>query len=284
MTVAVIEGRLELDAWRQESQRQGWTVGFVPTMGGLHEGHLTLVDRARHRYDKVVVSIFVNPTQFAPGEDYLAYPRELEKDRHLLDQSGCDLLFCPEVSLIYPHGHTTCVEVGPLGSDLCGASRPGHFRGVATVVAILLNLVRPHGLFLGLKDYQQYILLSQMVRDLAMPVVVEGVATVREENGLALSSRNRYLTSAQREQATALYQAMLTAQKLLRLGEQQPVLLEQSAREVLHQAGIHHIDYVAVRQAGTLERIVQIEADPIILIAVRVGKARLIDNMLLTRQ
>ncbi|MBF0588810.1 MAG: pantoate--beta-alanine ligase [Magnetococcales bacterium] len=278
----IIADRQTLNHWMNGCAKEGERVGFVPTMGALHAGHLSLVREARKQCRRTIVSIFVNPTQFGPGEDFGHYPRTFEADRDLLEKAGCDAIFLPEVETIYPPGGQTVVAVEPLGSQLCGAARPGHFQGVATVVMILFNLVRPQVAYFGLKDYQQYTLIRQMVRDLAMPLEVVGVPTVRERDGLALSSRNRYLTEAERLQASALFRAMNRAQDHYRKGESDPRQLEQSAREVLLESGIDRIDYVAVREAETLQERECIETPPVILIAVRVGKARLIDNMVLS--
>ncbi|MBF0310053.1 MAG: pantoate--beta-alanine ligase [Magnetococcales bacterium] len=274
--------RAALDAALEPRRRAGKRIGFVPTMGALHEGHLTLVRQARANCDLVVASIFVNPTQFGPGEDFNRYPREEEADRRLLESAGCDLLFLPSVEEIYPSGQQTRVEVEPLGSELCGAFRPGHFRGVATVVAILLHQVAPQLLFLGLKDRQQFILLRRMVRDLSMPVEVRGVATVREADGLAMSSRNRYLDARARHQATGLYRALQSASSSWRAGVRDVAFLEAVGREILHDAGIERIDYVAVRDVEHLAPLQGSEEDGLMLIAAHVGQARLIDNMRLS--
>lgn len=278
----IITDRQTLDDWLSDRQRLQERVGFVPTMGALHRGHLSLVSASQKGCERTIVSVFVNPTQFGPGEDFGRYPRTFDEDCVLLEKIGCDALFCPDVETIYPPGGQTVIQVEPLGSQLCGVMRPGHFQGVATVVAILFHLVRPHQAFFGLKDYQQFTLIRQMVRDLALPVEVVGVPTVREEGGLALSSRNRYLTSEERQQATALYRALVGAQSRYQEGERDVRRLEEGARAVLVGSGINQIDYVAVRDGKTLASWDQITADPVLLMAVRVGKARLIDNMVLS--
>ncbi|MBF0463185.1 MAG: pantoate--beta-alanine ligase [Magnetococcales bacterium] len=271
---------------RQWRQRCG-TVGFVPTMGALHAGHLALVEAARAHTDHVIASIFVNPTQFGPQEDFGRYPRPLERDQQLLIEAGCSALFHPPVTAIYAGQDQTRVRVEPLGSDLCGRFRPTHFQGVATVVAILLNLVRPDQVFLGWKDYQQVILLRKMVQDLAMPVAVVGVPTVREADGLAMSSRNRYLAPAERQQAVGLHRALEAAQTAWRDGERRVESLVSGARQVLASFGIGDIDYVEVRDAETLDPLPvpdqrAAQTRPVMLIAARVGAARLIDNRILT--
>ncbi|MBF0367952.1 MAG: pantoate--beta-alanine ligase [Magnetococcales bacterium] len=276
------EKQHDLSLWVDRCRGASESVGFVPTMGGLHEGHLSLIRAAKEKCDRVVASIFVNPTQFGPGEDFERYPRELQQDRELLAGAGCDGLFYPTVEEIYPQGHQTRVSVEPLGSQLCGAFRPGHFEGVATVVTVLLNLVRPHRIFLGLKDYQQFILLRQMVGDLGLGVVVEGVSTVREADGLALSSRNRYLDREGRERALGLYRAMEAVSEAWQGGERNPEALEGVGRQVLVASGIDRIDYVAVRDSRTLGPWNLDSTSPQLLIAAFVDGVRLIDNRLLT--
>ncbi|MEO5355080.1 MAG: pantoate--beta-alanine ligase [Magnetococcus sp. XQGC-1] len=279
-----ITDRQGLRRWRQQ---QGGTVGFVPTMGALHAGHLSLVQAARGGAERVLASIFVNPTQFGPNEDFARYPRTLAEDQHLLEQAGCDALFCPPVTEIYRGPGQTVVQVEPLGSDLCGRVRPGHFQGVATVVAILLNLVRPERLFLGWKDYQQVIVLRRMVEDLAMPVEVVGVPTVREADGLAMSSRNRYLTPEERQRAVGIQQALTAAQVAWQDGERRVESLVRSARQVLLGYDIQEMDYVEVRDAATLaplpvQGVQEGQGEPVMLIAARVGTTRLIDNRILS--
>ena len=276
----MLPNRSHLCRWRAD--RRGRTVGFVPTMGALHEGHLALVRAARQRTDCVVTSIFVNPTQFGPNEDFDRYPRDLEQDRSLLAAAGCDALFHPPVVEIYPKNRHCSVRAGPLGEDLCGRFRPGHFDAVATVVTILFNLVRPHQAFFGLKDYQQYTLIQNLVRDLAMPVTVVGLPTVREADRLALSSRNRYLNGEERTRATALSRAVHTAQSLYRSGERDTARLRETAWNVLAAAGIKTIDYVEIRDQATLAPVYPATESPILLIAAYVGSTRLNDNGILS--
>ncbi|MBF0425273.1 MAG: pantoate--beta-alanine ligase [Magnetococcales bacterium] len=275
--------RQALDQWVEDAYRAGHRVGFVPTMGALHAGHISLFQTARQGCDRVIGSIFVNPTQFGPNEDFQRYPRTLEQDQSLLEQAGCHALFLPAVVDIYPEGHQTRVQVGALAEDLCGRCRPGHFQGVATVVAILFNLVRPRVAYFGLKDYQQFLVIRRMVDDLAMPLKVVGLPTVREADGLAMSSRNRYLDEHARAQAAALFRALKRAQELYAAGEEDPAALEATARAVLTTAGITRIDYVAARDPETLAPMVQCKKNPVILIAAWVGSARLIDNRQLIR-
>ncbi len=280
----IIKDRGVLDEWVDDCRRNGERIGFVPTMGALHDGHLSLLAAARQDCSRTIVSIFVNPTQFGPNEDFSRYPRTFDKDRELLAEAGCDAVFFPDVDTIYPPGAESFVDVGPLGSQLCGVSRPGHFRGVATVVTILLNLVRPHGAYFGRKDYQQFTIIRRMVRDLAMPVQVVGVETVREEDGLAMSSRNRYLNPDERQKAAAIHGALRRAAELYRSGERSCARMEAAALKRLQESGIHRIEYVEIRDSASLVRVDFLTQElPVMLIAVRVGETRLIDNMLLSQ-
>ncbi|WP_345315223.1 pantoate--beta-alanine ligase [Ferrimonas gelatinilytica] len=260
--------------------RDGLTVAFVPTMGNLHRGHITLIEAARQRADRVVASIFVNPLQFGAGEDLDAYPRTLEEDQRQLANAGCDLLFTPEVSLLYPKGLAaqTTVEVPGISDLHCGASRPGHFRGVATVVCKLFNLVRPDLACFGEKDFQQLAVIRAMVRDLNMGIEVVGVPTVREADGLAMSSRNGYLTAEQRVQAPALKRALdALAHRLITEGLAQREELERSAMATLAQEGFVP-DFIRVCQADTLAPAQPGDCRLVILAAAQLGRARLIDN------
>lgn len=280
----ILTDRSSLMQWTEHVHSRGDRMGFVPTMGALHSGHLALVETAKQHNSQVVASIFVNPAQFGPNEDFNRYPRVLETDRKLLIEAGCQALFYPSLSEIYPDGFQTVVKVDPLGQDLCGRFRPHHFQGVATVVALLFNLVRPDQAFFGWKDYQQVIVIRKMVEDMAMKVQVVGVPIVREVDGLALSSRNRYLTPKDRKQSVALYHALLKAKEVRKKGEVLALTLEQLAEKVLNEYGIHHVDYVAVRDAQTLKPLKTIESDPVMLIAAHVGSTRLIDNMILSSE
>ncbi|GAB0058790.1 Pantothenate synthetase [Candidatus Magnetaquicoccaceae bacterium FCR-1] len=275
-----------LTRWSRARRASGGGIGFVPTMGALHAGHIALIHAARQQCAHVVASIFVNPTQFGPNEDFSRYPRTLEADQAMLTAAGCDALYLPEVREIYPEGFQTRIQLPEISAGLCGAVRPGHFDGVALVVTILLNRVQPDVAFFGLKDYQQFLLIERLVTDLAMPLRVVGVPTVRESDGLAMSSRNRYLNPEERQRAGALYRALLAARDLRRAGEGSPELLEGVAREVLHAAGIERVEYVAVRAARTLLKVATVtdDEDPVMLLAVRLGSARLIDNMVLSRE
>ncbi|GAB4276739.1 MAG: pantoate--beta-alanine ligase [Coriobacteriia bacterium] len=264
-----------------EAKRQDKTVGFVPTMGALHEGHLSLVRAARSRCGFVVVSIFVNPTQFGPDEDFESYPRDIVRDMELLEAEGVNTVFTPSTSEMYPEGAAVMVEPGPLASRWCGEARPGHFRGVATVVAKLFNIVQPDIAFFGEKDYQQLQVIKALVRDLAYPVRIEGCPTVREPDGLAMSSRNAYLDAEERKAATALYRALCAARDAAARGERSGVALISLMEEVLDSEPLIQTEYAAVVHPETLEPLVQVGHEARALVAARVGQARLIDNMAL---
>jgi len=267
--------RQALDEWRSRGEH----IALVPTMGNLHEGHLQLVDRARERADRVVVSLFVNPTQFGPGEDLDNYPRTLDDDRAALAARGADLLFVPDEASIYPHGRKACVVSVPGLSDmLCGASRPGHFDGVATVVSKLLNLVAPDVAVFGEKDYQQLMIIRHMVADLFMPMTIEGVPTCRETDGLAMSSRNRYLSKDERRRAPALYQALQRVARALEAGRTDYDTLAGEARKFLSEKGLEP-DYVEIRRSENLATPTPSDRALVVLAAARLGKARLIDNL-----
>ena len=275
-TVVTIEAvRAHVRAWRSKGQR----IGFVPTMGNLHAGHLSLLAAARYRADRVIASVFVNPLQFGPQEDFARYPRTPIEDVRLLAEAQCDLLFAPGVSEIYPDGGTqpTLVSVRGLSEILCGQFRPGHFDGVVTVVAKLFGIVAPDVAIFGEKDYQQYLLIRRMTLDLALPVEVIGAPTVRANDGLALSSRNRYLTPAERARAPAIYQALRAAVGRIDAGDRDYEGIERAGREALERAQMAP-DYFSIRNAVDLS--VPAEAsDLIVLTAARLGRSRLIDNL-----
>jgi pantoate--beta-alanine ligase len=250
-------------------------------MGFLHQGHLALISRARELADFVVVSIFVNPTQFGPGEDFAEYPRDPARDLELCREQGADLVFSPTVEEMYPDELQTHVTVEELSQPLCGASRPGHFRGVATVVSKLFHIVEPDVAVFGEKDYQQLQVVRRMVRDLNMAVEIEGVKTLREADGLALSSRNAYLSDDERQRALCLVRALDRAQDLVASGEHRPKALAKAARDVVEGAGAR-VDYAEVRHPETLQAIDTIEPGAVLALAVYVGTTRLIDNRVLT--
>lgn len=264
---------------RREENR---TIGLVATMGAFHDGHLSLIHEARALCDVVVVSVFVNPAQFGPGEDFESYPRDLTADAGTLAEYNVDYVFAPTVEEIYPQGFSTYVTVEGLSTELEGASRPGHFRGVTTVVAILLNAVRPNFAFFGQKDAQQSIIIKQMVRDLAFDTEVVVLPIVREESGLAMSSRNGYLDKPQREAATVLNRALKQARSAYDEGERNALRLIELVRTAIETQPLARIDYVSVNDAVTLEKLEKLDDRPALLsLAVFIGKTRLIDNVVL---
>ena len=264
-----------VESWRLENR----SVGFVPTMGALHDGHLALVRHASQRADRVVVSIFVNPTQFGAGEDFERYPRDEDRDSELLQESGCHLLFLPEPTTIYPEGHSTYVEVETLAERLEGEFRPGHFRGVATVVTQLLNIVRPTVAVFGQKDAQQLAVVKRLVRDLHLPVEIESHPTVREPDGLAMSSRNAYLSPQERQAAAAIYRALSSARERIEQGERSAEAVRRGLGEILNQEPLIDIEYAEVVDAATFEPLLRIRGGIVLPVAVRIGATRLIDNI-----
>ena len=275
VTRSIAGVRNEIRRWRRG--RKG--VHFVPTMGAIHAGHQSLVRRACAEADRVVTSIFVNPLQFGPGEDYRRYPRAPAADRQRLARAGADLLWTPEVEQLVPSGFRTLVRVEGLSEVLQGASRPGHFEGVTTIVMQLLNVVQPDVLWLGQKDAQQVRVIEQMVADLKLPTKVRRAPTVRERDGLALSSRNAYLGPEERRQAVALSRGLAAARMLLREGERSAARLVAAIRWVWREYPLVKEDYVAVVDARTLEKVGAVRRRVLIAVAARVGRARLIDNL-----
>jgi pantoate--beta-alanine ligase len=262
-------------------RRDGKRIGFVPTMGALHEGHLNLIGRARAECDVVVVSIYVNPKQFGPSEDFARYPRPLERDRELCEGAAVDLIFCPTDAIMYPKGHATYVAVERLGDPLCGRSRPTHFRGVATVVLKLLNIVWPDAAYFGWKDAQQAIIIKRMAADLNLPVEIVAVPTVREPDGLAMSSRNQYLDPEERQAAPALYAALEKARVAYeKQGMDDAAGLAQMIRDHIASETVGRIDYVEIVSLDQLEPLQRVESgNTLVAIAVYLGGARLIDNI-----
>jgi pantoate--beta-alanine ligase len=256
-------------------------VGLVPTMGYLHEGHLSLVRRARQECDHVVVTIFVNPTQFGPKEDLSRYPRDLERDLSLLEPLGVDLVWIPTNEIIYPPGYQTWVEVETITRLLEGAMRPGHFRGVTTVVAKLFNAVQPHNAYFGQKDAQQAAVIRQMTRDLSYPIEIVVCPIVREPDGLAMSSRNVYLDPGQRKAATVLSRALRAAQEAYQHGERDAAKLKGKMKEVLAREPLADVQYVSCADYDTLEELDTVKGKALLSMAVVVGKTRLIDNVVL---
>ncbi len=281
-----VRSRAELRAALAEPRRQGRRIGLVPTMGYFHDGHLSLMRQAREDCDVVVVSLFVNPTQFGPGEDLDAYPRDEDRDAELAALEGIDLLWMPDAGEMYPEGFATSVEVA---SSLTGVLEgdpehrgPAHFRGVTTVVAKLFNSVQPDIAYFGRKDAQQALVIERMARDLDFPVEIAVLPTIREDDGLALSSRNAYLTAEQREQATAISRALRAAQDAAREGETSTAVLVEAARNELRNSGIEP-EYVEARAAEDLSPVAELNGRPVLVaVAARVGRARLIDNVMIT--
>jgi pantoate--beta-alanine ligase len=255
--------------------------GFVPTMGYLHEGHLALVRAARERDDHVIVSIFVNPRQFGPGEDYERYPRDTERDLALLEREGVDIAFVPPVEEIYREGDATFVDVGGITEVLEGAHRPGHFRGVATVIAKLFGIVQPRRAYFGRKDAQQLLVVQQLVRDLHLDIEIVAVAIVREPDGLAMSSRNAYLSPREREAALVLSRALRCAAERFAGGERDAKRLRAAMRDVIAREPLARVDYVSVADAGTLRELDRVDRPALASLAVRIGPVRLIDNVAL---
>jgi len=274
----VVQSISDLRALR--SKLEG-TVGFVPTMGYLHAGHLALVERAGAENAAVIVSIYVNPTQFGPREDFAAYPRDLDRDLRLLREAGADIVFAPGPGEMYAADFTTYVEETELSKGLCGRSRPTHFRGVTTVVAKLLNIVQPDRVYFGQKDAQQAAVVKRMVRDLDIPVEVVVMPTVREADGLAMSSRNAYLSPAQRGEALVLSTGLAEARRLFEAGERSASVLKKAISKVISAAPGAKIDYIEVVDAETLENVKEIRRPALVAMAVLVGKTRLIDNVVL---
>jgi pantoate--beta-alanine ligase len=274
-TIAPMQARA--DEWRREGRR----IALVPTMGFLHAGHLSLVRLARGMADEVVVSIFVNPTQFGPGEDLDAYPRDLERDRRLLAAEGVDVLFLPSAAEMYPAGYQTRVTLDRLPRHLCGVSRPVHFGGVATVVAKLMHIAKPHLAVFGEKDYQQLLVVRRMMRDLNLDVEIVGAPTVREADGLAMSSRNAYLGEGRRPAALTLSRALTHARRQVAAGERQAAAVIAAAEAIIRSEAEAIIDYVKICDPETLEDVSVIDRPVRMALAVRVGRSRLIDNMAL---
>jgi pantoate--beta-alanine ligase len=274
----------EMQQRSEQNRRQGMVIAFVPTMGYLHEGHLSLMREARKQGDVLVISIFVNPTQFGPGEDYAQYPRDMERDLALVKDVGVDICFNPSAKEMYPDAFQTSVEVHHVTENLCGASRPGHFRGVTTVVAKLFNIVKPHRAFFGQKDYQQLIAIRQMAEDLNMDIEVIGLPTVREADGLAMSSRNSYLSPAQRNLAPGLYRSLMKGIELFSRGERNAATILNAVRVMIEKETAATIDYVKLCDARTIQDIDTVIGDAVIAVAAHLGTTRLIDNVILREE
>ena len=277
----MIETRTELRDYLDMMRKNRFSVGLVPTMGAFHEGHLSLFRAAQRECDKVVVSLFVNPTQFGPGEDLGRYPCDLDRDRSLAEEVGVDVLFAPPVEEVYPEGYATYVEVSGLSGLLCGKARSGHFRGVTTVVLKLLNLAEPDRVYLGQKDAQQAAIVRRMVEDLDVSVEIRVMPIVREDDCLALSSRNRYLSAPEREAATVLYRALLEAQSLYLEGERVAEALRSAIVRTIGEEPLVDSEYVEVVHPRTLEPLSEIGGEVLVAVAGRLGQTRLIDNVVL---
>lgn len=277
----IITSPLDMQKTALALRRAGKRIGLVPTMGFLHEGHLSLVKLARLQADVVVLSIFVNPTQFGPNEDFSRYPRDFERDRTLCATAGVDIIFNPAPEAMYPPGHSVYVEENALSKVLCGAARPGHFRGVLTVVAKLFNLTLPDVAVFGQKDVQQARLIQQMARNLNFSTTIVVAPIIRESDGLAKSSRNTYLSPAERREALGLQQALKTARRLYREGERNAQRIIAAMQEGIERIPSARVDYIAIVDADTLQPIATLNAPVLVALAVYIGKTRLIDNLTL---
>ncbi|MGM0662937.1 MAG: pantoate--beta-alanine ligase [Thermodesulfobacteriota bacterium] len=277
----VINSVSDMQALSERIRLAGQTIALVPTMGFFHDGHLALMRAAKELADTVVVSLFVNPTQFAEGEDLEAYPRDLQGDLAKAGSAGTDYVFAPTAEDIYPEGFQTLVRVDQLTRRLCGPLRPGHFEGVTTIVAKLFNITKPHVAVFGQKDFQQLTVISRMVRDLNMDLRIVGVPTVREPDGLAMSSRNTYLSPEERKAALCLSRSLALAQEMVDAGERNAAVIRAAVEEHIRRAPFTKIDYVSLCHPATLEELEAVEEETLLALAVFVGKARLIDNRLL---
>ncbi len=276
--VRIIESPGDMQAISRAVRGDGKTIALVPTMGYLHDGHASLMREGRRRADLLVTSIFVNPTQFGAGEDFDAYPRDLERDTRIAAEAGVDLIFAPKASRMYPAGYQTYVNVEEISLPLCGASRPGHFRGVTTVVAKLFNIVVPHVALFGKKDFQQLAVIRRMVADLNMDLEIVGMPIVRESDGLAMSSRNSYLSPEERRAALCLSRGIGEARRFFAAGEREGGRLKGAVAAVIAAEPLAVSEYLELRDSDTLEEVAQAGSGTLLALAVRIGKTRLIDN------
>ena len=274
----VIRTIKEMKEFSSRARRAGKTIAFVPTMGYFHDGHLSLMRGGRKQGDLLVVSLFVNPTQFGPNEDFKNYPRDFERDGKMAEEVGVDVLFVPEAMEMYPPDHQTVVRVEKVTQNLCGKSRPTHFQGVTTVVMMLFEIVMPHVAIFGEKDYQQLVTIQQMAKDLHMSVEVVGMPTVREADGLAMSSRNTYLLPEERKAALSLHRSLQKAKELLQKGERNADWIINEVKGILQSEPLVRIDYAQICDAYTLQDVDRIDGDVVIALAAYLGKTRLIDN------
>jgi pantoate--beta-alanine ligase len=273
----------EMQTLSNRVREEGKTMALVPTMGFFHQGHLSLMEEGRRRGDLLVISIFVNPTQFGTGEDYEDYPRDMKRDQRLAKETGVDAIFTPSVTEMYPSGYQTHVNVEEVTRNLCGISRPTHFRGVTTVVCKLLNIVKPHVAIFGEKDFQQLVAIRQMVSDLNLDMEIVGMPIYREEDGLAMSSRNRYLTTDERKTALCLSRSLKRAKELFEQGERKTEEIIKEIKIIIEAEKLARIDYVKICDVKTLKDIEQINQEAVLALAVKIGKARLIDNIVLRK-
>jgi len=278
----LIQHAKTMRAWSREARKEGLHVALVPTMGGLHRGHLSLVDIARRHADRVVASVFVNPTQFDRADDFARYPRDLAGDQRQLSEAGVDALFAPDADEMYPAGAATVVTVERLGDPLCGAHRPGHFQGVATIVLKLFTIVEPQVAVFGEKDYQQLAIIRRMVRDLCLDVDVVGAPIVREDDGLALSSRNVHLDTRERAAARCLARGLAAAEAAVAAGERDGAALEAAARAAIAGEPLARLEYATLADAETLAPLARLAGHGVLALAVWIGTTRLIDNRVLT--
>ncbi|MDO8885661.1 pantoate--beta-alanine ligase [Candidatus Oleimmundimicrobium sp.] len=269
----------EIRAALNQEKKSGKRIGFVPTMGYFHEGHLSLMHKAKEDCDVVVTSIFVNPTQFGPSEDFEAYPRDLKNDSKMAEEAGVDYLFLPSVEEMYPGERLTYVNVEKITKVLCGAKRPGHFQGVATVVSKLFNIIKPDFAYFGEKDYQQLVVLKKMVKGLNFDVQIVGVPTVRDKDGLAMSSRNKYLGPKEREAALILNKSLILAQEMVKNGERSSAKIKKSMTKLFEKEPLVNLEYLSICDIISLQEISGIKGKVLIALAARVRKARLIDNI-----
>ena len=263
------------------ARREGRSIGLVPTMGALHDGHFSLVRQSAAECDLTVATIFVNPSQFGPKEDLSRYPRTIDQDLGGLSRAGADFVFIPDANEIYPDGYSTWVEPPDVARPLEGEFRPGHYRGVATIVLKLFHIVPASVAYFGMKDYQQLQVIRRMVEDLNIPIRIEACPTIREEDGLAMSSRNRYLSAAEREKASCLSKALQRAEELAEAGETRAIVLEAAMQHVLQSSGVSQIDYARIVDAESLETLTTLKPNSVALVAARIGQTRLIDNRII---
>ena len=278
MAMRIIESAKKMQSYSESLRRQGKGIAFVPTMGYFHEGHFRLMKEAKKMADGVVVSIYVNPTQFGPKEDFSKYPRDLDRDLKMAQSAGVDVIFYPPDKEMYPAGYQTYVDVEKVTKNLCGMSRPGHFRGVTTVCCKLFNIVKPHVAVFGKKDFQQFVSIKRMVDDLNMDLQIIGLPTVRETDGLAMSSRNKYLQKNERPSALTLFKSLKLAQKLYSGGEKKSSVIINKVEKLIKRAPYTTIDYIKICSTKTLNNVEEIKSQSVIALAVKVGMTRLIDN------